>query len=199
MSPTEGLRDADYLARLRDYYADNRRIPSHQRLADLVGFSSKTAALKLLARLEGAGFIERTPDDEAWMPTARFFERPLAPMAVRAGGPDRVEGVEGDPFLIDQYLVRQPSTTVVVPVQGDSMIDAGIRAGDLVVVEQGKAAQVGDFVIAIVDNAFTLKELGREKGEYILKPHNLAHPVIRPRGQLEIFGVVAGLIRRYRA
>lgn len=199
MPPQEHSRDNDYLGRLRDYYADARRIPSQQRLCELMGFASKTAAKKLLQRLETAGFVERTPDDDAWIPSPRFFERPLAETAVRAGGPDMIEGSQGELFLIDQYLVRQPSRTVMVPVKGDSMIDAGIHDGDLVVVERVKAASAGDIVVAIVDNEFTLKELGLEKGKFVLKPHNPAYPVIRPQGELEIFGVVTGLVRRYNA
>lgn len=198
MPPSDTSRDADYLDRLRDYYADARRIPTQQRICELIGFSSKTAAKKLLERLEKSGFVERTPDDDAWMPTPRFFERHLANIAVRAGAPDMIEPTQGELFLIDQYLVRQPSRTVMVPVKGDSMIDAGIHDGDLVVVERTKAAKAGDFVIAIVDNEFTLKELTIEKGRFALKPHNPAYPIIRPQGQLEIFGVVTGLARRYR-
>lgn len=198
MPPADTARDSDYLDRLRDYYVEARRIPSHQRIAALMGFASKTAAKKLLARLESAGFLERTPDDDAWMPAVRFFERPLADVAVRAGAPDMIDGMGGEPFLVDQYLVRQPSRTVMVPVKGDSMIDAGIHDGDVVVVERSKAARAGDFVIAIVDNEFTLKELGLERGHFILKPHNPAYPIIRPQGELEIYGVVTGLVRRYR-
>jgi len=191
-------RDTDYLGRLRDYYQDARRIPSQQRVCELMGFASKTAARKLLQRLEAAGFLERTPDDDAWMPAQRFFERPLAGTAVRAGAPDMIEAVAGEPFLVDDYLIRQPSRTVMVPVKGDSMIDAGIRDGDLAVVERGRPAAKGDFVIAIVDNEFTLKELGMERGRFILKPHNPAYPVIRPKGELEIFAVMVGLVRRYQ-
>ena len=191
-------KDAEHLDRLRDYYAENRRIPSFQRLAELMGFASKAASSKLLERLETAGFVERTPDDDAWMPSQRFFERPLAEVAVRARAPDLVEGSGGEPFLVDQYLVRQPSRTVMVPVKGDSMADAGIHEGDIAVIERGRAAAKGDFVIAIVDDEFTLKELGSERGRFILKPHNPAYPVIRPKGQLEIYGVMVGLIRRYQ-
>jgi repressor LexA len=199
MSSAMNERDNDYLGSLRDYYAEARRIPSYQRICELMGFASKTAAKKLLDRLETAGFVERTPDDDAWMPTMRFFERPLAEVAVRAGAPDMIEGSQGELLLIDQYLVRQPSRTVMVPVKGDSMIDAGIHDGDIVVVERTKAAQSGDIVVAIVDDEFTLKELATEKGKFVLKPHNPAYPVIRPQGQLEIYGVVTGLVRRYRA
>ena len=198
MSATNPERDADYLGRLRDYYAENRRIPSFQRIAELMGFASKAAASKLMDRLAGAGFFERAPDDEAWIPGERFFERPLAEMAVRAGAPDIIEGSQGQLFLVDRYLVRQPSRTVMVPVKGDSMIDAGIHDGDIVVVVRTKAANAGDFVIAIVDDEFTLKELALEKGKFVLKPHNPAYPVIRPQGELEIFGVVTGLVRRFR-
>ena len=198
MSATNPERDADYLGRLRDYYAENRRIPSFQRIAELMGFASKAAASKLMDRLAGAGFFERAPDDEAWIPGERFFERSLAEMAVRAGAPDMIEGSQGQLFLVDRYLVRQPSRTVMVPVKGDSMIDAGIHDGDIVVVVRTKAANAGDFVIAIVDDEFTLKELALEKGKFVLKPHNPAYPVIRPQGELEIFGVVTGLVRRFR-
>lgn len=199
MPPASTQKDQGYLDRLRDYYAENRRIPSFQRIAELMGFASKTASKRLLERLETAGFVERAPDDDAWVPASRFFERHLAETAVRAGAPDAIEATQGQLFLVDQYLVRQPSRTVMVPVKGDSMLDAGIRDGDIVVVERSKAAKAGDFVIAIVDDEFTLKELGLERGKFILKPHNPAYPVIRPQGQLEVFGVVTGLVRRYTA
>ena len=189
--------DLDHLARLQDYYADNRRIPSFQRVAELMGFASKAASSKLLERLSAAGYLERTPDDDAWVPATKFFERHLADIAVRAGGPDDIQGTTGDLFLVDQYLVRRPSTTVMVPVKGDSMIDAGIHDGDIVVVDRRQAAKPGDIVIAIVDNEFTLKELATEGKRFVLKPRNPAYPVIRPKGELEIFGVVTGLMRRY--
>lgn len=197
MPPSDFERDSIHLDILRDYYAESRRIPSLRRIAELMGYASKTAAVRLIDRLEAAGFLERTPDDDAWMPAPRFFELPLADISVRAGTPDMAEGDQGQPFLVDHYLVRQPSRTLMIPVKGDSMIDAGIHNGDIVVVERTKTASQGDFVIAIVDNEFTLKELATEKGEFVLKPHNPAYPVIRPKGQLEIFGVVTGLVRRY--
>ena len=68
---------------------------------------------------------------------------------------------------------------------------------DIVVVEKRQLASVGDIVVAIVDGEFTLKTLGREKGRFVLYPANKAYPVIRPEGQLEIFGVVVGQFRKY--
>ena len=190
-------RDEEHLAKLRDYYAETRRIPTQQRIAELIGFS-KPAARKLLDRLVAEGYITRTPDDEAWIPAQRFFERPLVDASVQAGMPVATEGVAAEPFFVDEYVVRQPSRTVMIPVRGESMIDAGINDGDVAVVERGVAARNGDFVVAIVDDEFTLKELATERGQFILKPHNKAFPVIRPKGKLEIFGVLVGLVRRYR-
>lgn len=191
-------RDADYLNRLRDYYSENLRIPSLQRIAQLMGFASKAAASKLLARLHDARYLERTAEDDAWIPAERFFERPLADVAVRAGVPEDVDNVAPQPFLVDRYLVRKPSETVMIPVKGDSMVDAGIHEGDIAVVVRTHAARAGDFVVAIVDNEFTLKELATERGKFVLKPHNRAYPVIRPKGELEVYGVVTGLVRKYR-
>jgi repressor LexA len=78
------------------------------------------------------------------------------------------------------------------------MIDAGIHDGDIAIVEKRNLANVGDIVVAIVDDNFTLKTLAKEGGKYILRPANPAFPVIRPQGSLEIFGVLVGLIRKYR-
>lgn len=195
---TDFDKDRDYLGRLQDYYANSRRIPSYARLAELMGFASKTAAMKLLARLEAQQYVERTPDDDAWIPAKRFFERPLADASVPAGMPVLANDVSGEPFYVDDYLIKSPSRTAMIPIRGDSMMDAGINDGDLAVVERGAPARNGDFVIAIVDNEFTLKELGLERGKPVLKPHNKAYPVIRPQGSLEIYGVMVGLVRRYR-
>ena len=57
---------------------------------------------------------------------------------------------------------------------------------------------VGDIVIAIMDNEFTLKRPDRERGRIVLGPENKAYPVIRPKGELETFGVVVGQFRKYR-
>jgi repressor LexA len=190
-------RDIEHLSKLRRYYAETRRIPSLVRIGDLMGFSTP-AAKKFIERLAGEGYVTRTPDDDAWVPSQRFFERPLVEASLQAGNPVSVEAVPAEPFLIDEYVVRDPAQTVLITVKGDSMADAGINEGDLAVVERTVDAKDGDFVVAIVDNDYTLKELATDRGQKVLKPHNSAYAVIRPKGKLEIFGVLVGLIRRYR-
>lgn len=190
-------RDAEYLAKLQDYYADWKSIPSYASLCEVFGIASKSWVKAILDRLGKAGFIERTPDG-VWVPTRQFFARPLAESSVQAGMPVQVTATQGEYFVIDEMLIDTPSTTTLIPVKGDSMIDAGIHDGDVAVVEKRLTANVGDIVVAIVDNEFTLKTLGKERGNFVLCPANPAYPVIRPHGSLEIFGVLVGLIRKYR-
>ncbi len=189
-------KDFDYLGRIQDYYADNRCLPSYARLMQLLNFASKSAVSKLLTRLQLQGFVTRSNDGD-WIPTDRFFERILSSQPVPAGMPIAARDVGSDTFAIDQYLIEQPSNTLLIPVKGDSMIDAGIHAGDLAVIERRNSANNGDIVIAIVDDEFTLKTLGREQGRYVLLPANPAYPVIRPKAELQIFGVMVGLVRKY--
>lgn len=189
--------DTDYLAKLQDYYADHKTLPSFALIASMLGFKSKNAVTALVARLKLQGYLDSAPDKRL-KPGSRFFERMIADSTVRAGFPSYAAGGGHDTLTIDDYLVERPSQTVLVTVKGDSMIDAGIMPDDVVVVEKRQMANVGDMVIAIVDNEFTLKTLGREKGEYVLIPANKAYPTLRPRGGLEIFGVVVGQFRKYR-
>jgi len=190
-------KDTEYLAKLQDYYADWKSIPSYAKLCEVFGIASKSWVKTILTRLSEANFIERTPDG-VWVPTRSFFARPLAESSVQAGMPVSVTATEGEHFVIDDMLIDTPSKTTLIPVKGDSMIEAGIHDGDIAVVEKRMTANVGDIVVAIVDNDFTLKTLDKERGHYILRPANQAYPVIRPQGSLEIFGVLVGLIRKYR-
>ncbi|MDE2004810.1 MAG: LexA family transcriptional regulator, partial [Betaproteobacteria bacterium] len=169
--------------------------PSYASIGQLLGLRSKSSVAALVARMKLAGYLESTPDRRL-APTKRFFARPLAAGTVRAGLPDPVDDAQPDTVTLDDYLIERPSQTVLVRVKGDSMIDAGILEGDLVVVEKRAAAQKGDIVVAIVDNQFTLKRLELDAGRFVLKPENPAYPVIRPEGTLEIFGVMVGLVRK---
>ena len=189
--------DHDYLSVLQDYYAEHKTLPSYAMIAHLLGFKSKNAVTTLVARLKLQGLVESAPDKRL-KPGARFFERILAESAVQAGMPAAAVGDRHDTLSIDDYLVERPSQTVLITVRGDSMIDAGIMPGDIVVVEKRQIANVGDLVVAIVDNEFTLKTLGKDKNEYVLLPANKAYPTIRPKGKLEIFGVVTGQFRKYK-
>ncbi len=187
--------DRSYLALLQDYYARHRALPSYSSIGQLLGLKSKSSVAAMVARLKLAGYLDTTPDRRL-APTRRFFERPLAESPVQAGMPSPVDDGQGDALTIDDYLIDRPSETVLIRVRGDSMIDAGILEGDLVVVQKSASAKRGDIVVAIVDGQFTLKRLDLERGRFILCPENKAYPIIRPEGALEIFGVMVGLVRK---
>jgi len=189
-------RDREYLEKLQDYYADHKVIPSYSVLAGLWGVSAKSWVSECVKRFEEAGFLDWTPDRQL-KPGKRFFERRIAEAPVQAGQP-HAAAADGYDLVssIDEMLVREPSRTELIRVKGDSMVEAGIHEGDYIVVEKGKHANPGEIVVAIVDNEFTVKYLDRERNEFVLKPANKAYPVIRPRGRLEIYGVMAGLVRK---
>lgn len=187
--------DGQYLAAVRDYYARHSVLPSYASVGKLVGMRSKASVAELVGRLKGHGFLESSPDRRL-KPGPRFFERPLA-HSVRAGAPSPAADAPPDALSIDRHLIPHPSRTVLITVKGDSMTGAGICEGDVVIVEKRVTANVGDIVIAIIDNEFTVKRLRREKGRMVLQPENKAYPTIRPKGDLEIFGVVVGQFRRY--
>lgn len=189
-------QDAAHLAKLQDYYADHGVLPPYSTVMVLLGFKSKSPVAALVTRLKLQGFLEATAEKRL-KPGRRFFERPIFD-SVRAGLPSPADNSSQDTLTIDEYLVNSPSNTVLVTVKGDSMIDAGIMPGDTVVVEKRNVAKVGDLVIAIVDNEFTLKTLGKEKAQFTLIPANAAYPIIRPQATLEIFGVVVGQFRKYK-
>jgi SOS regulatory protein LexA len=190
-------RDHEYLGKLQDYYVDYRSIPSYAAIGELLGMASKSAVSALVKRLTLAGYIEMTPDKRL-APTKRFFERELADFNVPAGLPAAANDAMSESISLDEYLMPRPSTSVIIKVRGDSMMDAGIFDGDLAVVEKRHAAHVGDLVVAIIDGEYTLKELGRDKQGYYLIPHNPDFAIIRPTESLEIYGVVVGLMRKYR-
>ena len=154
--------DRQYLSRLQDYYAQHKVLPSYARIGALVGMKSKASVAGMVLRLKGEGFLESSPDRRL-TPGSRFFERPLAE-SVQAGAPTPASDVAPDLFFIDKQLIARPSKTVLIKVKGDSMIDAGILPGDTIVVEKRSFADVGDIVVAVIDNEFTLKRLAHEIG-----------------------------------
>jgi len=188
--------DGQYLARLQDYYARHRVLPSYARIGTLVGLNSKASVAEMVLRLKGEGFLESSPDRRL-KPGRRFFERAVAE-SVQAGQPTPVSDAIPETLTIDEHLIPNPSKTVLITVKGDSMIDAGIHADDVVVVEKRASAKPGDIGVAIMDNEFTLKRFDRERGRVVLRPENKAYAVIRPKDNAEIFGVVVGSFRKYR-
>lgn len=166
------------------------------KLCEVVGLSSTASVFALVGRLCDASYLERV--DGRIAPGARFFARPLLG-PVRAGVPQPATQEEPETLTLDDYLIDHPERTGLHRVRGDSMKDAGILDGDLVVVEHKSATKPGDIVVAVVDGELTVKTLVLDdKGRYYLEPANLAYPAIRPTTSLEVLGVVVSVARRVR-
>lgn len=183
-----------YLGHLRDYYQAESIIPSTTQLGALWGVEARSWAHRIAVRLKEEGFLEDAPGGRL-RPGPRFFERPLAGR-VRAGLPETAADAPADVVTIDSYLIDKPSETVLFKVKGDSMVDAAIQDGDFVVIERRNTARVGDIVLAMVDDEFTLKYLAQDASCYYLMPGNADYAPIRPERALEIYGVYIGLFRK---
>lgn len=188
---------------IREFQQKKGYSPSLADLAVAFEVKSKNAVAKVVNVLEKARKITKDPkgrikiiDRIAAAVESVPFSLPLfGPIAAGFAAP--VEEQAEETITIENYLVRDKSSTFLLRVKGDSMIEAGIHEGDLVVVERGKEPRVGDIVVGILDGEFTLKRLIKEGGKYALKAENSRYPRLYAREELQIAGVVRGTIRKY--
>jgi len=186
-------KDHVYLEKLQNYYALHRIIPAHNGLASLIGLSKRGAA-KFVDRMVFAGYLAKAPDGRA-IPENLFFARSIVGVAPAGFASPAAEMLD-DAITIDDYLVEHPSSTVLVKVSGESMINAGIHDGDMLVVERNANPKLNSIVVAMVDGDFTIKYLRKDKQGMYLEPANDAFPIIRPELGLEIYGMMVGLFRK---
>jgi repressor LexA len=190
--------DFRHLDVLREHYAREKVLPSYAKLGQILGFRGKAGAYQVVKRLISAGYLERTQSGRL-APAERFFELPKLDDTVHAGLSESSLWSGGvEPHSLDRLLIERPSLTILVPIRGDSMIEAGVLDGDTAVVERTENAGSGDFVVALVDGQYTLKELRYEERRPVLVPHNKEYETIRPQQELQILGIVKGIVRRYR-
>ncbi len=188
--------DAKHLAVLRQRFACEGVLPSYAGMSKALGFRSKNASVKLVQRLAQKGFI-RSCAGGRLAPQPKFFGVRLATDPVRAGRPQGADNADlGEMISLDSYLIDSPTSTIVVSVKGDSMVEAGILDGDLAVVDTKANAHAGDFIVAQVDGEFTLKELRYRGDRAYLQPRHPTMAAIWPRGSLSVVGVVRGIVRR---
>lgn len=164
-------------------------------MCKIYGFNSKNAAFRLAKRLIDEGFIEKDAAGRL-IPRGESFGLQLVGY-VQAGFPTPAEEALVDTLSLDDYLVEKPEDSFLLKVSGDSMIDAGIHEGDMVIVERGRTPMSGNIVLACVDNEWTLKYYRNSSGTIELVPANSKYPVIFPKNELTIGGVVKALMRRY--
>ncbi len=182
-------------ATLKAFVKENCRLPSYSEIAKLFGFASKNAAYKLANRLIEAGILEKDRS------TGHLkLNNPGLQIAgyVQAGFPTPAEEMLVDTLSLDDYLIRKPEASFMLKVTGDSMIDAGIMPGDLVIIERGGAPKNNDVVLACVDKNWTLKHFYKRNGEVILIAANKNYPEIHAKEELTIAGIATAVIRKYQ-
>lgn len=117
--------------------------------------------------------------------------------SIQAGFPSPATDELKSQLNLQDHLIRNPLSTILVKVAGDSMIDAGIYPDDVIIVEKGAVHHEWNIVVAVVDGDYTVKYLAKNSIWYYLKPANPNYPDIIPSEKLEIFGVVVGSFRTY--
>ncbi|MDP3900182.1 MAG: transcriptional repressor LexA [bacterium] len=177
------------------FYQRTRRLPSYAEMLLLFNFRSKNAVAKVVSKFIDEGLVSKDEGGRLIATPDIFGVRMLG--SIQAGLPTDTEEERGDALSLDEYLINQREKTYLLEVNGDSMIDAGIQEGDLVIVEQGRVPKVGEIVVAEVDNEWTLKYYIKEKNKVILRPANQNFSDIIPKQELKIGGVVTGVVRKY--
>jgi SOS regulatory protein LexA len=177
------------------FFRENRRMPSFSEMLDLLGVRSKSVVNFWIDKLIESEILEK--DDKGHLTfTKRSFAIPMAG-SVQAGFPSPEEEALCDIMSMDEYLVTKPDSSFLLKVSGDSMTGEGIMEGDLVIVEKGRQPKNGDVVIAEVDGEWTIKYFKKKSGQVYLEAANPKYPVIRPRTELQLGGVVTAVIRKY--
>jgi len=117
--------------------------------------------------------------------------------AVSAGFPSPAQDCQEGTIDLNRELIPHPESTFCVRVRGESMIDADLHAGDILVVDRGLSAGSGSIAVCILDGEFLVKRLHLEGARVTLLAENPAYPplVVRPGQDFEVWGVVTWSIR----
>jgi len=99
---------------------------------------------------------------------------------------------------LNNYVIEHPNTSVLLRVQGESMISAGIYTGDIVIVDKSQPVKHGDIVVAQIDGSYTIKYFYKtSSGQIYLEAWDEQRTQMFPTEELELFGVVVSLIRKF--
>ncbi|MEL0638612.1 translesion error-prone DNA polymerase V autoproteolytic subunit [Marinomonas sp. TI.3.20] len=129
---------------------------------------------------------------------ANSLRIPLYVDSVSAGFPSPAQDFVERTLDLNEFCVSHPASTFYVRAQGDSMIEAGILSGDVLLVDKSLTARHGDIVIACIHGEMTVKTLELQPN-VLLRPRNQAYKaiVITEESEFEVFGVVTSVIRKY--
>lgn len=185
----------DYQNKIESFYGRNKRMPTYTEMMTLFSLKSKNSVSKIVDKLIDIGFVAKDSLGRL-IPSKSFGEIPMLGL-VKAGFPSPGEEVLNDSLNLEDLLVDKKELTYMLEVDGDSMIDAHIEKGDMVLVERTNNAKVGDIVIAEVDGEFTMKYYRKTGDKVWLEAANKNYKPIYPKYDLQINAVVKAVIRKY--
>ncbi len=188
--PVEARRE-----KLVSFYRKNRRMPSITEMLKLFKLSSRSSAFYVSSRLIEEGYVTKDKTGKL-IPAAGLFSIPLLGH-VRAGFAAPAEEELADTVSIGEYLVGNPNASYLLTVEGDSMEDAGIQSGDMVIFERTQDYKPGDIVVALTEDGYTLKYLRKKGKAFYLEAANDRYPDIYPK-EGEIVGKVSSTFRTYK-
>jgi repressor LexA len=197
-------RQKEILDLIESFIEKNGYAPSFEEIADAFGYSSLATVHEHLSNLERKGYIRKAYNESRSIELigaalgSNAVELPLLG-AVAAGLP--IEAIEQQEALsVPSDMLQSGKENFVLRVEGESMIDEQIRDGDYIVVSSQKTASDGQMVVALVGgDSATVKKIYREPdGRIRLQPANPAmEPLVEDAGNVQIQGVVVGIIRKY--
>lgn len=170
-------------------------MPTYSEMMKLFSFKSKNAVFKVVEKLLDAGIVAKDHLGRL-IPSETFSEVPRLGF-ITAGFPATVEEELADTVSLDNLLIKNKPLTYMLEVDGDSMIEAHIEKGDMVLVEKCNQAKDGEIVIAEVDGEFTMKYFRKVGNKVWLEPANKNYKAIYPVHSLNINAVLKAVIRKY--
>ena len=196
--PLTGL-ERRVLAAVRAYHARHGRMPTVREVGAAVDIRSPGTAGRYIDALVEKGHLRRQPRAWRGLSLAEPSGRPGLPLVGRIAAGRPIEAIAGQ-SEIDLNELFGGADRYALKVAGDSMIEAGIRDGDLVIVRRQETADDGQIVVALIDGEATLKYLHRRPdGRIELRPANAAlEPLVCEAERLLVQGVVVGQLRTYR-
>lgn len=187
-------KQKDFFENLKLHFGSNA-LSSYEKIKEIFGFKSKNSIKQYIEALKKEDLIIEQNENLYINPNQ--FGAPLVLTSVKAGFAAIMDDKIEKRISMDDVLEINSPSTFVFKVSGNSMCEIGIYDEDYVIIKKTPNANIGDVVLAIVDNEFTLKTYKKdEKGVY-LKPENKDYPIIRPKHSLSIFGVAIGITRRF--
>ncbi len=186
----------DYKKTIVQFIKENKRVPGYAEIMSLLGFKSKNAVFKLINKLVDDGVFEK--DSRGKLSARNLFGNLSILGVVEAGMPTVADEVSLDTTSLDELLLGDKDQMFMLEVKGESMIEALIQEGDMVLVQRTEKARENDIVIAEVDGGWTMKYLKYKNSKPYLMPANKSFKPIYPEYDLRIAGVVKAVIRKMR-